>query len=77
MKIKTERAGSKIAGRSVLTQFVTAVSEGLADAQAGRVHPHAQVKKRMRARFPAEARRPRQRVKLSVALVPEHDVEAE
>ena len=32
-------------------RFVAAVSEGLADSEAGRVHSHAQVKKRMRARF--------------------------
>lgn len=35
-------------------RFVTAVSEGLADAEAGRVHSHAAVVKRMRERFGAK-----------------------
>lgn len=37
-------------------RFVTAVSEGLADAEAGRVHDHAEVKARMRARFGGKTR---------------------
>ncbi len=32
-------------------RFVAAVDEGLADAEAGRVHSHAVVKKRLKARF--------------------------
>jgi prevent-host-death family protein len=32
-------------------RFVTAVNEGFADAEAGRVHTHADVVKRMKARF--------------------------
>lgn len=32
-------------------RFVDAVEEGLADAQAGRVHPHDAAVSRMRARF--------------------------
>jgi antitoxin YefM len=32
-------------------RFVTAVSEGIADAEAGRVRSHADVKKLIRARF--------------------------
>ena len=32
-------------------RFVSAVNEGLGDAEAGRVHSHAEVKKRMKARF--------------------------
>ena len=32
-------------------RFVAAVNEGLADSEAGRVHSHAEVKKRMKARF--------------------------
>ena len=35
-------------------RFVSAVSEGLADADAGRVHPHAKVVRRMKARAGAE-----------------------
>lgn len=32
-------------------RFVSAVNEGLADAEAGRVHSHASVVRRMRQRF--------------------------
>ena len=32
-------------------RFVSAVTEGLADAEAGRVHPHADAAQRMKARF--------------------------
>lgn len=32
-------------------RFVSSVQAGLADSDAGRVHPHAEVEKRMRARF--------------------------
>ncbi len=32
-------------------RFLSAVSDGLADAKAGRVHSHAQVMSRMKARF--------------------------
>ena len=32
-------------------RFVAAVGEGLADAEAGRVHSHAEAKKRIGARF--------------------------
>jgi prevent-host-death family protein len=35
-------------------RFVSAVTEGLADADAGRVHPHAKVVRRMKARAGAE-----------------------
>src|SRR5262245_36468243 len=38
-------------------RFVAAVEEGLADADAGRLHPHAQVAAEMRARY----RKPRRR----------------
>jgi prevent-host-death family protein len=37
-------------------RFVAAVSEGLADAEAGRVHPHDEVVKRMKARFGRRAK---------------------
>jgi predicted transcriptional regulator len=37
-------------------RFVSAVNEGLADSDAGRVHAHTEVKKRMRARFGRHAR---------------------
>ena len=36
-------------------RFLTAVSEGLADADAGRVHDHAMVVALMKRRFPASA----------------------
>jgi len=32
-------------------RFVSAVTEGLADTEAGRVHPHADAVQRMKARF--------------------------
>ena len=35
-------------------RFVEAVEQGLADAEAGRVHPHAEVARRMQARFGAK-----------------------
>jgi predicted transcriptional regulator len=38
-------------------RFVSAVAEGLADANAGRVRPHAEVAARMKARF--SSKRPR------------------
>jgi prevent-host-death family protein len=37
-------------------RFVSAVNEGLADAEAGRVHTHAKIVKRMKARFGARAK---------------------
>lgn len=37
-------------------RFVSAVNEGLADAEAGRVHSHASVVKRMRQRFAARTK---------------------
>jgi prevent-host-death family protein len=37
-------------------RFVSAVNEGLADAEAGRVHSHAEVVKRMKARFGGKAK---------------------
>jgi predicted transcriptional regulator len=37
-------------------RFVAAVDEGLADAEAGRVHPDAAVAKRMAARFGGKRR---------------------
>lgn len=37
-------------------RFVAAVGEGLADVEAGRVIPHAQVMKRMKARFGGKAK---------------------
>jgi prevent-host-death family protein len=37
-------------------RFVSAVNEGLADVDAGRVHSHAAVKKRMKARLGDKAR---------------------
>ncbi|MBI5549818.1 MAG: type II toxin-antitoxin system prevent-host-death family antitoxin [Deltaproteobacteria bacterium] len=37
-------------------RIVGAVEEGLADAEAGRVHPHAEVAKRMHARFGGKPR---------------------
>ena len=37
-------------------RFVGAVNEGLADVEAGRVHTHAAVVKRMKGRFPGKAR---------------------
>ena len=36
-------------------RFTTAVQEGLADAEAGRVHSHARVKQRMRSRYGGKA----------------------
>ena len=36
-------------------RFVAAVSEGLADAKAGRVHQHEEVQRRIRARFGAKS----------------------
>jgi len=36
-------------------RFVTAVKEGLGDVEAGRVHAHAGVKRRMRTRFGTKA----------------------
>lgn len=36
-------------------RFVAAVNEGLADAEAGRLHAHAEVAKRMKARFGGKA----------------------
>ena len=41
------------------TRFVEAVLEGLADADAGRVHSDAEVAKRMAARFRAKLTRAR------------------
>ena len=38
------------------SRFVTAVNRGMADALAGRVHSHAEVKQRMKARFRGNAR---------------------
>jgi prevent-host-death family protein len=32
-------------------RFVSAVEDGLADADAGRIHPHADVVRRMKARY--------------------------
>ena len=37
-------------------RFAAAVSEGLADAEAGRVHAHADVVKRMRSRLGGKAK---------------------
>lgn len=37
-------------------RFVSAVGEGLADADAGRVRPHAEVERRFRARFGSRLR---------------------
>jgi prevent-host-death family protein len=37
-------------------RFVAAVNEGLADAEAGRVHPHAGVVRRMKTRFGRKAK---------------------
>jgi len=37
-------------------RFVAAVNEGLADAEAGRVHPHAAVVRRMKTRFGRKAK---------------------
>jgi prevent-host-death family protein len=37
-------------------RFVAAVTEGLADADAGRFHAHAEVVKRMKVRFGGKAR---------------------
>ena len=37
-------------------RFVSAVSEGLGDAEAGRVRPHSKVATRMKTRFGAKAR---------------------
>lgn len=37
-------------------RFLSAVREGLDDATAGRTYPHAEVKKRMRARFGRKTR---------------------
>ena len=37
-------------------RFVAAVNEGLADVEAGRVYSHAEVKKRLKARFRGNAR---------------------
>ncbi len=36
--------------------FVAAVNEGLADSEAGRVHPHSEVVKQMKKRFKVKAR---------------------
>jgi prevent-host-death family protein len=36
--------------------FVAAVDEGLGDAEAGRLHPHAEVVKRTKARFGGKAK---------------------
>ena len=38
------------------SRFVSAVAEGLADADAGRLHSHAEVAKRVRARLGGKAR---------------------
>ena len=38
------------------SRFVSAVAEGLADAEAGRLHSHAEVAKQLRARFGGEVR---------------------
>ena len=38
------------------SRFVCAVAEGLADADAGRLHSHAEVAKRLRARLANQAR---------------------
>jgi prevent-host-death family protein len=37
-------------------RFVAAVEEGLADAQAGRIHTHADVAARMKSRFGGKAK---------------------
>ena len=37
-------------------RFLDAVAEGIADADAGRVHSHAEVVARMRARFAARSK---------------------
>ena len=37
-------------------RFVGAVNEGLADSEAGRVHAHAEIVKRMKARFGGKAK---------------------
>jgi predicted transcriptional regulator len=39
-----------------LARFVAAVQEGLADADAGRVHRHADVVRRMKRRYSARTR---------------------
>jgi prevent-host-death family protein len=38
------------------SRFVSAVNAGLADAEADRVHSHAEVKKRLKARFGAKTK---------------------
>ena len=38
------------------SRFVSAVVEGLADADGGRIHPHNEVEKRLRARFGSRRR---------------------
>jgi predicted transcriptional regulator len=37
-------------------RFLDAIAEGIADADAGRVHTHAEVVDRMRARFAARSK---------------------
>ena len=39
-------------------RFVAAIGEGLADADAGRVHAHATVARRMKGRFGGQRKRP-------------------
>jgi predicted transcriptional regulator len=55
---KKARALRRRAAKVALSEqgrFVEALRAGLADAEAGRVHPHADVTRRMKARFGRKA----------------------